>query len=112
MSLTQYQANGAPQRAGGPFRMTPLGYAQVAAGAATAKVLGTAVAIPAGAAFVYLMAEGGAGFRYRDDGVSPTAAIGMPIAAGTELEIALDDLTAFRWIAMDTNTIINLAFYA
>src|SRR6516225_9714539 len=57
----------------------PLGYQQIAAGGLTSAV--PLPSIPAGARVAQVCAEAQA-VRYRDDGVAPTAAVGMPIASG------------------------------
>lgn len=50
------------------------------------------------------------GVRWRDDGVAPTAAIGMPLSVGTVF-VYDGDLTRFRFIQQAANATINVAYY-
>lgn len=87
---------------------TPKGYTQLAnASIATASGLGA----PGGSTRAVLRVEGGNGIRWRDDGVNPTAAIGMPLYPGESLEVKIANLNTFKMIAVDGTTIVNIAFY-
>src|SRR5882724_12627220 len=57
-----------------PYQQAPLGF-QVLSN----LPVSTTLAVPAGAAFAKICVEGVA-VRYRDDGVAPTATVGMPLA--------------------------------
>jgi hypothetical protein len=50
------------------------------------------------------------GIRWRDDGVAPTATVGMPLAAGSTL-VYDGDLTRFRMIQQAATATINVAYY-
>ena len=52
----------------------------------------------------------GAGIRWRDDGVAPTASVGMPIAVGTTF-VYDGDLTRLRIIQQAATATINVAYY-
>jgi hypothetical protein len=52
----------------------------------------------------------GAGIRWRDDGVAPTASVGMPIAVGTVF-VYDGDLTRLRIIQQAATATINVAYY-
>ena len=52
----------------------------------------------------------GQGIRWRDDGVAPTAAVGMPIAIGTVF-VYDGDLTRLRIIQQAATATINVAYY-
>jgi hypothetical protein len=50
------------------------------------------------------------GVRYRDDGVSPTATVGMPLAVGVPL--AYDgDLTVIQFISQVAGAKLNISYY-
>ena len=52
-----------------------------------------------------------AGVRWRDDGVAPTATVGMPLAAGVTLQYD-GDLTKIRFIQQTAGAILNISYYA
>ena len=89
----------------------PLGYQQIAAGglaAATKLTLPTALAgfVPT---YIVIQAEAQA-VRWRDDGIAPTAAVGMQIAAGGELDYTGDPST-IQFIQAVGGAILNVSFY-
>jgi len=49
--------------------------------------------------------------RWRDDGVAPTATIGMPLAAGVTLQYD-GDIGKIQFIEQTGGAIINVSFYA
>ena len=51
------------------------------------------------------------GVRWRDDGVAPTASVGMPLAVGTSLSYD-GDLKAIRFIQQAATGYINVCYYA
>jgi hypothetical protein len=51
------------------------------------------------------------GVRWRDDGVAPTASVGMPLAAGVTLQYD-GDLTKIRFIQQNATAKLNISFYA
>lgn len=59
--------------------------------------------------FVKIVCEAQA-IRYRDDGVAPTATVGMPLAVGTELRYD-GDLRKIQVISQVAGAIVNLLFY-
>lgn len=84
--------------------LTPRGYEQITS-------LGTAQAlsVPAGANLALIQAQGQA-VRYRDDGVGPTATVGMPIAAAGSLSYN-GDLAALRFIEQAAGAVLNVLYY-
>lgn len=50
------------------------------------------------------------GIRWRDDGVAPTASVGMPVAAGNSFQYA-GDLSAIQFIQQASGAIINVSYY-
>lgn len=52
-----------------------------------------------------------AGVRWRDDGVAPTATVGMPLAAGVTLQYD-GDITKIRFIQQSAGAILNISYYA
>lgn len=51
-----------------------------------------------------------AAVRWRDDGVAPTAAVGMPLAAGTTLQYD-GDLTKIQFIQNGGTAELNVTYY-
>lgn len=51
-----------------------------------------------------------AAVRYRDDGVAPTAAIGMPLAVGETLEYT-GDLSKVRFIQQAAGAVLSVLYY-
>ena len=49
--------------------------------------------------------------RWRDDGVAPTAAVGMPLAAGNTLQYD-GDLTKIQFIQNGGTAELNVTYYA
>jgi hypothetical protein len=89
--------------------LTPLGYAQVAAGSLTpAQGLPS---IPKGATIALLQAEG-SNARWTDDGSTPTATVGMLLlnaAAGEQMYYG--DLSKIKVIQTAGTTILNVTYY-
>lgn len=82
-----------------------LGYQQIALSAVTPSFL----TVPKDANFAMIIPEAQA-IRYRDDGVAPTAIVGMPISANQI--IAYDgDLKAVQFIAVSAGAILNVLYY-
>lgn len=57
-----------------------------------------------------ITAEGQA-VRWRDDGVAPTATVGMPLASGATLQYD-GDLTKIQFIEQTASAKINITYYA
>jgi len=51
------------------------------------------------------------GVRWRDDGVAPTATVGMPLASGATLQYD-GDLTMIQFIQQTASAKINVTYYA
>ena len=85
----------------------PLGYAQVAAGGLASAV--PLPGLPAGARLAQICAEAQA-VRYRDDGVAPTAAVGMPIASGGCVLYA-GQLSAVQVIQQTAGGVLDVSYY-
>jgi hypothetical protein len=49
--------------------------------------------------------------RWRDDGIAPTAAVGMPLAVGVTLQYD-GDLTNIKFIEQTASAKINISYYA
>jgi hypothetical protein len=48
--------------------------------------------------------------RWRDDGVAPTASVGMPLAAGVTLQYD-GDLKAIQFIEQSASSKLNITYY-
>lgn len=51
-----------------------------------------------------------ADIRYRDDGVAPSASVGMLVAAGNAFQYS-GDLSAIQFIGRTVGAIINVSYY-
>jgi len=89
----------------GPNVRKALGYQQL-----TNVSSSTALTVPAGTSFVLIQAEAQA-VRWRDDGVAPTASVGYPLPAGSELVYTGSDATLLRFIQQTAGAILNVCYY-
>ena len=60
-------------------------------------------------AFALIVAET-QGVRWRDDGVAPTASVGMPLAAGIPLQYD-GDLSKIQFIQQSASAKLNISYY-
>jgi hypothetical protein len=58
-----------------------------------------------------LITPEGKGVRWRDDGVDPTASVGMPLAAGVTLQYD-GDLTKIKFIEQEATAKLNISYYS
>lgn len=84
-----------------------LGYQQIVSATLAAS---TALTVPAEAQYAVIVPDTQA-VRWRDDGTAPTAAIGMPVAAGQPFTFD-GDLTTIRFIRQAAGAILNVAYYS
>lgn len=87
-----------------PAPVKPLGYQQITA---TSSAVG--LTPPAGAIYARIVPEAQA-VRWRDDGTSPTASVGMLWAVGTEY-VYSGSLSSVRFIAATAGAILNVSYY-
>jgi len=64
---------------------------------------------PAGASIAWICVEG-ASVRYRDDGIAPTASVGIPAAAGSCWAYG-GPLSAIQFIAQSGSPTIDVSYY-
>ena len=92
----------------------PLGYQQIPAGglaAATKLTLPTLTGALAGFNVTYIIIQAEAQVvRWRDDGVAPTATVGMQIAVGGELDYTGDPST-IQFIQAAAGGILNVSYF-
>ena len=88
-----------------PVSARILGYQQVSSGLGSPVPL----TVPPGAKVAYVEV-GAAAVRWRDDGVAPTATVGMPVAAGDAL-VYNAGLTAIRFIAQGGSPVLDVSYY-
>ena len=50
--------------------------------------------------------------RWRDDGVAPTATVGMPLAVGDVLEYTGGNLKQLRFIEQTASAKLNISYYS
>lgn len=83
---------------------TPKGYQQL-----TGLGAATGLTVPSGALFALVQVE--TPVRWRDDGTSPTASVGMPMSAGDQMFYD-GDLAAIKIIATGASAIANITYYS
>ena len=84
---------------------TCLGYQQI-----TSLSSSTALTVPAGATLALIVPEA-QNVRWRDDGVAPTASVGMLVPANSSMSYD-GDLKSIRFIAATSGAILNVSYYA
>lgn len=89
----------------------PLGYSQILNATLAASTGIVMPALPAGSVVGFAIIQCQAGtVRWRDDGTAPTAAVGMSIASGGELDYA-GDFSALRFISSSGAPILDISLY-
>lgn len=83
---------------------TPLGYQQI-----TPVTTTSTLTVPLGSRVVEICVETNI-VRYRDDGIAPTATVGMPIAAGTCFQYS-GALTAILFQQATSPAVIDVSYY-
>ena len=73
-------------------------------------LLSLLAAATAGAQHVLLQAEA-QNIRYRDDGVDPTATVGMLLIANTIYELSVAQIARMKFIQAAASAILNITFY-
>jgi hypothetical protein len=89
-------------------QLVPLGYQQLTVGVAA-----VALTVPAGATQALCELEGNAEVRWRDDGVAPTAAVGMRIQPTASVSFSGRALiVALRFIRTAApDKLLNVSYY-
>jgi hypothetical protein len=87
-----------------PGRLAPLGYQQI-----TSLSAATALPVPTGATVAYIQVSGAA-IRYRDDGIAPTASVGMPVPVGSMLTYS-GSLAAIQFIQQTAGAVLDVSYY-
>lgn len=85
--------------------MKALGYQQL-----TSLSSATALTVPAGTSLAVCTAEAQA-IRWRDDGTSPTASVGMPLSVGDTLFFDAAALAIVKFIEQTTSAKLNVSYY-
>jgi hypothetical protein len=91
----------------------PLGYAQYTSLGSSTLLTATpqsGVALPAGATACLISCEV-SGVRYRDDGVAPTATIGMQMTPTGSPLLYAGALSAIQFIQSASGAILNVLYY-
>lgn len=81
-----------------------LGYQQI-----TSLSASTGLTVPSTANYAVIYAETQA-VRWRDDGVAPTASVGMPLAVNVMMTYD-GDLKKIRFIEVTTSAKLNISYY-
>ena len=84
-----------------------LGYQQVAAGGADASFAPT---IPDGTEYMEVVATAQA-IRWRADGTTPTASVGMPVPVATPVIFFFQSLPQLRLIAQVAGAALDITYY-
>ena len=87
-----------------------LGYAQITAIDTATLLSSVAGGIPVGTTLVLISPQTQA-IRWRDDGTSPTAAVGYPLAVGSELRYTSQSISRVSVISQVAGAAINVMFY-
>jgi hypothetical protein len=87
-----------------PYHATPLGFQQI-----TSLAASTGLVVPAGATFATIVPAAQA-VSWRDDGVAPTATVGMLLPVGTQLQYS-GNLAAIRFIEAAASATLNISYY-
>ena len=87
-----------------PAAMRPLGFQQI-----TSLSAATGLTVPQGALIALIQAEA-QDVRWRDDGTSPTASVGIVLGAGVTLPYT-GDLSAIKLIEILASAKLNIAYY-
>ena len=90
----------------------PLGYVQIL-NATLAASTGIVMPVPIPSyvpGYVIIQCQGGV-VRWRDDGVAPTATVGMSLPSGAELDYP-GDISAIRFISSSGTPILDISLYA
>ena len=82
-----------------------LGYQQI-----TSLSSSTALTVPVGATMALIIPET-QNVRWRDDGVAPTASVGMLVVANSSMSYD-GDLQKIRFIAATAGAVLNVSYYA
>ena len=94
-------------------KLNTLGYCQITNLAASTAIVTASCAtgsVPANFSALDLIVEAQA-IRYETNGSAPTAAIGMPLAVGTEKIFVLTNFANLRLIQQVAGAIVNLEFF-
>jgi hypothetical protein len=83
---------------------SPKGYQQIVGLASS-----TALTVPTGATVAFIAVSTQA-VRYRDDGTAPTATVGMPVPAGSQLMYS-GSLSAVRFIQQTATATLDISYY-
>ncbi len=90
-------------------QLYPLGYVQYTALAAAETIV-----FPPDCCFAFIVCEA-EGVRWRDDGIAPTATVGMPLQVGAYLEYngvpTPSAGLSLQFIAQTAGAILNISFY-
>lgn len=84
--------------------LKPMGYQQIT-GLSAAKSL----TVPDGALMAIIQIEA-KDVRYRDDGVAPSASVGLPMATAEKM-LYTGNLAALKFIEQTAGAIINVLYY-
>lgn len=87
------------------LRYTPLGYQQI-----TSLSAAQSLTVPTGATMAMITAEAQA-VRFRDDGTSPTATVGLPLAVGLLPFQYSGNLSAIKFIEQTASAKLNVVYY-
>lgn len=88
------------------LQLSPLGYRQIEVPVGQTTAVDD---VPDGSRLVLVKIEGAA-VRYRDDGIAPTAQVGMPLADGEAMTYDAT-MQSLQLIGVEAGAICNLAFY-
>jgi hypothetical protein len=92
------------------YKWTPLGYIQITNLSSAVGLGPLTTVIPNDTIMAIIQAEAQS-IRWRDDGVPPTASVGMLLAAGQTFQYTTPDFRLIQFIQATAGAILNVAFY-
>lgn len=92
------------------YTKSSLGYSQLTSLASSTLISSVTGGIPAGTESVLLQCETN-NVKYRDDGGTPTATVGMLLIANTIYEFTVAQIASMRVIEVTASAKINITFY-
>lgn len=105
----------AAQERGATDYIMPLGYCQLTSVSSATLISTCSGGIPARTVWAVICVETAA-IRWRDDGTSPTASVGMPLAAGSSTSNSCmyysGTMSALSVIAQTGSPVVDISFYS
>ena len=93
--------------AGYPYQGQPCGFQQISAATLASA---TALTVPGAATYCVIEVDT-ANVRWRDDGTSPTAAVGVQMYAGAPAIVFPGNMNTVKFILVSGSPVLNVSYY-